>query len=242
MELVKMDLDKKNIDISLLNINSECQSGLVEFEYKDVLYFADVNELTLEGKQEFLRKNNLLQKKPFEWTENDWINHLFEENCFWSNHNNQILLEHPEIWELDEERMWNENNTLTLANNTIQFKKPFDLFKGLEKGSEIDIFTDGQNTVATPKDNPSLWIAEIEIDIKQWVECRPKEKEINQLNEFEFLAESFDSDIHFYFEGMTVVFKKETPNPNPYPNNCALCSDFVSDDDLYCSGCSQIED
>ena len=136
--------------------------------------------------------------------------------------------------------MWNDNNKLSLANNVIEFKKPFELFAGLEEGSEIDIFSDGQNTMASPKDNPSPWIAEIEIDIRKWIECKGKEKEITELTQFEFVGRGTENAIYFYFEGMTVVFKKEIPNP--YPNNCSLCNSFVSDKDLYCSDCTQIED
>lgn len=238
MELVKVTLDKKNIDISLLNINSTCASGLVEFEYKDILYTTDISEVDNDAKEDFLTSYDLLEKLPPNWSYTDWVNEQFEIK--YSTYAEQILLEYPELWVLDEERMWNENNTLSLANNTIQFKKPFDLFAGLEEGSQIDIFTDGQNTVASPKDNPSLWIAEIDIDVKNYIECRPKGKAINQLNEFEFVAESFDTEVYFYFEGMTVVFGKEPVNP--FPNNCSLCSDFINDNDLYCSGCTQIEE
>jgi hypothetical protein len=236
MELVKRPLE--NIDISFLNTNSEYKSGLVEFEYKDVLYIANTGYLSYYEKAEFLNNYKLLEKQPTNWSETDWINEQFEIN--WESYTDQILLEYPNIWELDEERMWNEESKLTLADNTIQFKKPFDLFAGLEEGSEIDIFSDGQNTMASPKDNPSPWIAEIEIDIRKWIECKGKEKEITEVNEFEFVGRGTDTHIYFYFEGMTVVFKKEVPNP--YPNNCSLCSDFVSDKDLYCSDCTQIED
>ncbi len=237
MELVKIYLDKENIDNHYLNISSECKSGLIEFEYKDVLYTADVNSLTLEQKEEFLNEYELLEKQPSNWSDSDWINHLYELN--WKHYTEEILSEFPNLWELDEEKMWNDNNILTLADNTIQFKKPFELFEGLAEGSEIDIFTDGQNTMASPKNNPSPWIAEIDIDIKNWIECRPKIKEITQLNEFEFVGRGTEKHIFFYFEGMTVTFQKEVPNP--YSNNCESCSDFVSDKDLYCEDCTQIE-
>lgn len=237
MKLVKIALDKENIDNENLNINSEYRSYLVEFEYKDIFYYADVSSLTLEQKEEFLNNYELLEKQPSNWLDSDWISHLYELN--WKHYTEEILSEFPKVWELDEEKMWNSDGTLTLADNTIQFKKPFELFEGLTEGSEIDIFTDGQNTMASPKNNPSPWIAEIDIDIKNWIECRPKTKEFAQLNEFEFVGRGTGEYIYFYFEGMTVTFKKELSNP--YSNNCALCSDFVSDKDLYCEDCTQME-
>ena len=237
MELVKITLESKNIDISYLNINSECESGIIEFEYKDILYYADVNELSFEQKEEFLKKYDLLET-TFGWSKKDWVDHLFELN--WKDHTYLILLEFTEIWELDEEKMWTVTNTLTLANNVIEFKKPFGLFAGLEEDSEIDIFTDGQNTMASPKDNPSPWIAEIEIDIRKYIESRPKTKEITELNKFEFIGIGTDKHVYFYFEGMTVTFQKQIPNP--YTNNCAICSDFGSDKDLYCDSCTQIDE
>lgn len=242
MELVKRPLEK--IDSDFLYINSENNCGTIEFQYKDVLYTTNIKDISNEKKDGFISKSEFLKEEKRQlvrfssFSEADAINEVFEKHCV--AYAESILLEYPHIWELDEERMWNEENKLTLANNTIQFKKPLELFAGLEEGSEIDIFADGQNTMASPKDNPSPWIAEIEIDIRKWIECKGRTKEITEVNQFEFVGRGTENAVYFYFEGMTVIFKKEVPNP--YPNNCVLCSDFVSDKDLYCTGCSQTED
>ena len=235
MELVKRPLE--NIDISYLNINEADKTGLVEFQYKDILYTANVYELSTEQKQEFLTNYELLKKQPSNWSEKDWVNELFTEE--WDCYIYEILLQYPHLWELDEERMWNDNNTLSLANNTIQFKKPFDLFAGLEEFIPLIVRTDGQNTNGEIVVK-GVFFKEECVDIKKWIESKGEGKEITEVNHFEFVGSRKENQIVFLFEGLKVVFKEEIPNP--YPNNCALCSDFVDAFDLYCLVCTQIED
>jgi len=237
MELVKITLDSKNIDGSQINITNREDSGVVEFNYKDVCYYTDIDSLSLEEKEGFLKKNQLITNKPIEWSNDDYILLVFSDS--WICNLEEVLIEYPHLWELDEERMWNDNNTLSLANNTIQFKKPFDLFAGLEEFIPLIVRTDGQNTNGEIVVK-GVFFKEECVDIKKWIESKGEGKEITEVNHFEFVGSRKENQIVFLFEGLKVVFKEEIPNP--YPNNCALCSDFVDAFDLYCLVCTQIED